>query len=145
MIVFLFSRGSSCHSSGVFESATLKRECVTSTNLQIQGQQFSDSNEDLGHDGVVTDSMTLNGCGCFIVFEGPFKTGRGYFIDRKGEHKFHLMRIRSIYKVKCPKTANTVLYVATLTVATVLLVGVIALFVKKYKERRYQEVQLEVI
>ena len=44
------------------------------------------------------DRLVLEGCGCFLVFQRPMKTGRAYLVGRPGYHYYGLHVIGSVYK-----------------------------------------------
>ena len=44
------------------------------------------------------DRLVMEGCGCFLVFQRPGKTGRAYMVGRPGHHSYSLHIIGSVYR-----------------------------------------------
>ena len=44
------------------------------------------------------DRLVMEGCGCFLVFQRPGKTGRAYMVGRPGHHSYNLHIIGSVYR-----------------------------------------------
>ena len=45
--------------------------------------------------------VMMVGCGCYILYQGPRRMGRAYFITKGGTHALPFSRIGSVYKEKC--------------------------------------------
>ena len=44
------------------------------------------------------DEILLEGCGCFLVFQGAGKVGKGFLLSRPGQYYYNLRIIGSIFK-----------------------------------------------
>ena len=45
--------------------------------------------------------VSVEGCGCYRLFEKKNYRGRSYHADRMGEHRIHLRKVKSLLKVPC--------------------------------------------
>ena len=88
----------------------------------------------------------MEGCGCYILYQGPRRMGRAYFITRSGQHAVTFSRIGSIYKENCSqkghKNAKLEIFVIVIVFGILLIVFVGRLVSVKLNERRvvYREV-----
>ena len=88
--------------------------------------------------GIVTQKVKMEGCGCFILYQGTGRTGKAYFITENGEQNIDLSRIRSVYRQNCGVeeviNAGIILVVAAVVLLVVGLVG--AVLICRVKRRR---------
>merc|ERR1719228_2858449 len=86
----------------VVRGATLATGC--SGTLRVFGAEKQHTHtgdvESLG-EGITTSKVQMEGCGCYIIYQGPNRTGRAYFVTRSGIHNISLGRIRSVYRLEC--------------------------------------------
>ena len=73
-----------------FESLIEYVSLLSSTHEVIPGGELS---IDPGRDRVL-----LEGCGCFLLFQGAAKAGRAFLLNRPGQYYYNLHIIGSIYK-----------------------------------------------
>ena len=53
------------------------------------------------------DKILLEGCGCFLLFQGAGKAGKGFLLSRPGQYYYNLHIIGSIFKeVRCSHEQN---------------------------------------
>ena len=53
-----------------------------------------------GHLSIVPgrDKILMEGCGCFLLFQGAGKAGRAFLLSRPGQYYYNLHSIGSIFK-----------------------------------------------
>ena len=90
--------------STVFYSGELSQDCTGS--LVVWDSQephiFRTTAESLGGGGGLQGRRVMMwGCGCYILYQGPWRMGRAYYITRGGKHVLPFNRVGSVYKEKC--------------------------------------------
>ena len=68
----------------------LKKFIISSTSEVIPGGRLSVDPS--------RDDIHLDGCGCFLLFQGERKVGRAYLVNHPGYHYYNLIKIGSVYK-----------------------------------------------
>jgi hypothetical protein len=147
LIIFLFSNLVTHSVSLVFlgPGGEISSRCSGTLTVYegAEDHQFSTSVESLGV-GIMARRVVMEGCGCYILYQGPRRMGRAYFVTRSGEHEINLGRIGSVYKEKCGmkghKNAGVIFWVigVVLGVVGVVVGGVIC--VRMRKKKMYEEV-----
>ena len=125
----------------------MSSEC-TGTLIVIDNAEvhkFTRTVESLGL-GIIAGKVRMEGCGCYILYQGPRRMGRAYFITRSGQHTVPFSRIGSIYKEKCSqkghRNAGTEI-VVIVTVLGILIVSTGLIIVLKKRRNAYKEVCVE--
>ena len=133
--------------STVFYSAELSSECsgtlIVSNGAEVH--KFTKTVESLGA-GIIAGRVRMEGCGCYILYQGPGRMGRAYFITRSGQHRISFSRIGSVYEEKCSQNGHKNAGVEIIVIVTVLgLLIVTAGVTIVVRQRRivYKEVCLE--
>ena len=127
--------------STVFYSAELSSECsgtlIVSNGAEVH--KFTKTVDSLGA-GIIAGRVRMEGCGCYILYQGPRRMGRAYFITRSGQHAVTFSRIGSIYKENCSQTghknAKLEIFVIVIVFGILLIVFVGRLVSVKLNERR---------
>ena len=136
--------------SKVFRAEELTSQCSGTLRVHegTEDHKFNTSAESLGA-GIKTKRVVMEGCGCYILYQGPRRTGRAYFVNKRGQHEIKLGRIRSVYKQECrqenKKNAALTYWVIGIVLAAVLVVGIGLVCVKKRREKMYAEVRTETV
>ena len=108
----------------VFYAADLPSDC--SGTLVVHGNsdvhKFTTSVETLGS-GILAGRVVMEGCGCYILYQGPRRMGRAHFISRSGDHTISFGRIGSVYREECGnkghRNANTSMMVIGLALGLI--------------------------
>ena len=133
-------------SAAVVSTSLSSGECAGSISLH-QGEQavrFTEGVEEL-EERLMVDRAVLVGCGvCVRLYKKKNGRGRSYFVNRSGEHKIPLSKVRSIHKVACSNMAMPMWVVIITVMVTVMVVGLgTVLGFKKYRSSRYDNVSTE--
>ena len=128
LVILLFSNMATPILSIVFHGGELASEC--SGTLTVRGNsevhKFTASVESLGA-GIVAGRVRMEGCGCYILYQGPRRMGRAYFITQSGDHALTFSRIGSVYKDTCGKKGHRNAGLAVLVVGIVVGLVVVVL------------------
>ena len=133
----------------VFHGGELASECSGTLTVggNSENRQFTATEESLGT-GIVARRVRMEGCGCYILYQGPKRMGRAYFITRSGDHALPFSRIGSVYKDTCGKkghrNAGLTVLVVVIVVGLIIVVLGGALFLRKRK-KMYTEVIPETV
>ena len=49
----------------------------------------------------MTKRVSLQGCGCHTIYPGPSRSGRAFYVTKRGNQDIVLSRIRSVYQHEC--------------------------------------------
>ena len=134
-------------SSQVFQPGTLPPDCLGSLHLYSDDGKhtFTESAESLGM-GIVTQKVKMEGCGCYILYQGTGRTGKAYFITENGEQNIDLSRIRSVYRQNCAVeeviNAGIILVVAAVVLLVVGLVGAVLICRVKRRKKFNEDVTM---
>ena len=130
----------------VFQAGELPSDCLGSLHIYAGDEKhtFTESVESLGL-GIVTQRVKIEGCGCYILYQGTHRTGKAYFITERGEHNIDLSRIRSVYRQNCGvdevKNAGPIIVVAVVVLLVVALVGGVIICRVKRRAKGYEDVK----
>ena len=56
--------------------------------------------------GIISERVVMEGCGCYMLYQGARRMGRVYYITRSGEHLLPFSRIGSIYRENCGQSGH---------------------------------------
>ena len=116
---------------------------ISSDNAEVH--EFTGTVVSLGA-GIIAGNVRMEGCGCYILYQGPRRMGRAYFITRSGQHMVPFSRIGSVYEEKCSqkghRNAGTEI-VVIVTVLGILIVSTGLIILVKKRRKVYKEVSLE--
>ena len=132
----------------VFRSGELSGECSWSLHIHAHGESevhtFTESVESVGN-GILTERIRLEGCGCYILYQGTHRTGKAFFLSEPKEESIPLARIRSVYRQDCreqaARNASVVFGVITVVLFIVGIAGGLAVYSVRRKGRIYGEVK----
>ena len=131
--------------SQVFRPGALPPDCLGSLHIYDGDEKhtFTESAESFGL-GIVTERVKMEGCGCYILYQGTQRTGKAYFITERGEQNIDLSRIRSVYRQNCGvdevKNAGPIIVVAVVVLLIVSLVGGVIICRVKRRAKGYEDV-----
>ena len=144
LVILIFANMVATIVSIVFHGGELAAECSGTLTVQENSEihQFRTSVESLGA-GIVAGRVRMEGCGCYILYQGPRRMGRAYFITRSGDHALTFSRIGSVYKDVCGKRGHRNAGMAALVVGIIVglilvILGGVVCFRKR--KRMYTEV-----
>ena len=129
----------------VFQAGELPSDCLGSLHIYAGDEKhtFTESVESLGL-GIVTQRVKIEGCGCYILYQGTQRTGKAYFITERGEQNIDLSRIRSVYRQNCGveevTNAGIIFVVAVVVLLVVGLVGAVLICRVKRRKKLYEDV-----
>ena len=100
----------------------------------------TDENTEVSGIGIVSSSVSMEGCGCYTLYQGQGRRGRAYYVTRRGRQEIPLGRVGSVYQHTCGlqgyRNASTTIVNIVIVVVIVLIVGVgIGLIVRKRKQQ----------
>ena len=131
--------------SQVFRPGALPPDCLGSLHIYEEDEKhtFTESIDSLGL-GIVTERVKMEGCGCYILYQGTQRTGKAFFITERGEQHIDLSRIRSVYRQNCGvdevKNAGPIIFVAVVVLLIVILVGGVIICRVKRRAKGYEDV-----
>ena len=137
----------------VFTPGELSEICRGSIHLSYENAVTSFTNQvESLEKAIMTDNVRIDGCNCYILYTGPYRTGRAYFLTTRGRHRIRPTRIRSIYKHPCAvgevqnaKQKPWVVLIVILIMITIAL-SIIGLLKFRAKKRiEYEEAQQEIV
>jgi len=80
-------------------------DCTTFGTLSIWengvAHKFRENTPDLVDVPIQWEKVVMKGCGCYVLYEGPERTGRKYHITKPQQHFLPFNPIKSVYKEKC--------------------------------------------
>merc|ERR1711936_1514504 len=100
---------------------TDKGECKGSLTLLNSAGDIIEIKEDTAITKV--EKATVEGCGCYRLYERKNKRGRSYYINKNGEHILPLRTVGSIALAPCSKAALAPWSVALVVAGLVLILG----------------------
>ena len=145
--IFLFSYLVTNTVSLVFPAGELSYKCSGSLHVYESAESevhtFTTSVESLGV-GIVTKRVAMEGCGCYILYQGPRRTGMAYFITKRGQQNINLSRIKSVYRQECGegvhRNAGVIYWAIGVVIFVVVVVGGGVICKIKRRENIYAEV-----
>ena len=69
----------------------------------------------------------LQGCGCFVLYHKKKGEGESFYVDRAGEHRIPLKKVRSMYRVQCHQEEIPWLVLVIVVLAAAMLAAVIVI------------------
>ena len=131
--------------SQVFRPGALPPDCLGSLHIYKEDEKhtFTESIDSLGL-GIVTERVKMEGCGCYILYQGTQRMGKAFFITERGEQHIDLSRIRSVYRQNCGveevTNAGIIFVVAVVVLLVVGLVGAVLICRVKRRKKLYEDV-----
>ena len=79
----------------------------------------------LGRLGVIVSGLKVEGCGCYVLYEGTHGGGKSFLVSDRGEQSIEVSRIRSVQRVTCRdyRVAGVVGIAATTAIIIVIIMG----------------------
>ena len=95
--------------------------------------------DSLGRLGVIVSGLKVEGCGCYVLYEGTNGAGKSFLVSDRGEQSIEVSRIRSVQRVTCReyRVAGVVGIAVTTTIILVIIIGISFYFCKKRRDRGY--------
>ena len=104
-ILFLFTINAIMQSMAlVLQGGDLPSSCSGSLHLYTSSGEdeiVTESAESLGHLGIIVSRIRVEGCGCYVLYQGSHGSGRAVFIHQRGDQNIKTTRIRSVYRKAC--------------------------------------------
>jgi hypothetical protein len=92
----------------------------------------------------VTKRVSLQGCGCHTIYPGPSRSGRAFYVTKRGNQDIVLSRIRSVYRHECReedmRNALPEFVIIGAVLVIIFIVGGGILIITKIKKTLYDAV-----
>ena len=137
----------------VFTPGELSEICRGSIHLSYENAVTSFTNQvESLEKAIMTDNIRIDGCNCYILYTGPCRTGRAFFLTTRGRHRIRPTRIRSIYRHPCAvgevqhaEQKPWVVLIVILIIITVTLNIIVFLKCRAKQRIKYGEVEQEMV
>ena len=95
----------SCNScSKVLSAGELSSSCSGSITLYDDAgstcSRFTSTMESL-REGLRVNMVKLEGCGCYVLYEGSYRKGRKVLVTRRGKQRIKLEVVKSVFREDC--------------------------------------------
>ena len=90
--------------SQIFNLGEISEECGGSLHIHgVNGNDyvFTSTDASIPHPGIMATAVSMEGCGCYTLYQGQGRRGRAFFVTRRGRQNIPLGRVGSLYKHRC--------------------------------------------
>ena len=147
-ILFLFTINAIMESMAlVLQGGDLPSSCSGSLHLYSSSGEdeiVTESVESLGHLGIIVSRIRVEGCGCYVLYQGSHGSGRAVFIHQRGDQNIKTTRIRSVYRQACGeyRGARFSVIVIFIVITMLVVIGISSIIYIKNRNSRYEGVDI---
>ena len=129
----------------VLHGGELPPSCSGSLHLYSttgEHEILTESVESLGPLGILVSRIRVEGCGCYVLYQGSQGSGRAVFISQRGDQNIRITRIRSVDRVACEeyRGAEVVIIVISIVITILVILGISSVIYIKNRNSRYEGV-----
>ena len=127
----------------VLHGGELPPSCSGSLHLYSttgEHEILTESVESLGPLGILVSRIRVEGCGCYVLYQGSQGSGRAVFISQRGDQNIRITRIRSVHRVVCERGAGVVIIVISIVITILVIIGISSVIYIKYRNSTYEGV-----
>ena len=91
--------------SKVFRAGDLSSSCAGSLTIydDVGSTSLFTYTKDSLREGLRVSMVKLEGCGCYVLYEGSYRKGRKALVTRRGKQRIKLDVVKSVFREDCNK------------------------------------------